>query len=135
MAGLTLFLPFCSQHGCSAPASNKLVPGNPVGNLDAGGQENKRIMSEGHGHLAGLSRSDILLPLDPPVFAGRDIKTDRVLVVDHNPVGSPVPPPFLGITGDVDTARPDVAAAVVLVPLGSRKLKQIDFVIPVDVFK
>src|SRR3989338_3682673 len=55
--------------------------------------------------------------------------------MNHNPVGSPVDPAFFRITGDVDTARSYIAAAVKVVPFGGREFKEIHIFIFIDIFE
>src|SRR6266446_2372924 len=76
--------------------------------------------------VSGLSTGVVLLHVVAAVLAGRDVQAEYVGLVDHHAVGRRVDPADLGIARDYHVARPDVAAAVHLVPLRHGEAEQVD---------
>ena len=69
------------------------------------------------------------------MFSRRNVETNGVLIMNYNSVGSPVDPSLIGITGDIDASRPNVATAIMFMPLRGRKLKEIDVLFFIDILK
>src|SRR5205807_7999841 len=95
--------------------------------------EDQRILSERDRYLANFTLRKMFLAHDAAVFAGRDIETQRVLVVDHHTVSSQIYPTLVGIASDIHGAGPDIPAAVQLVPFRGRELPHVDVLAPKDV--
>ena len=92
-------------------------------------------MAEGHGNFEWLPAGSVFFPLNAAVFARRDIKSQLILVMDHDAIRTVVDPPFVGIAGNIDAARADVAAAVLVMPERRGKLEHVDIAIFVHVFQ
>src|SRR5689334_21917052 len=92
-------------------------------------------MAKRHGNLERLSAGGIFLALDSAMLTGRNIKTDLVLIVDHHAVRSVIHPTLVGIARDIDTARADITAAVLVVPKRRWEFEHVDIAIFVDIFE
>src|SRR5213594_1206844 len=92
-------------------------------------------MAKGHGYFALPPRPRIFLSLDASMFSRRDIETDRILVVNHHPVGPPVDPALVRIARNIDAARAYVAPTIILMPFRGWKFEQVDISISVHVLE
>ena len=79
-------------------------------------------MPERHGNLERLAVGGVLFPLNAAVLAGRDVKSQLVLVVDHHPVSAVIDPALIGIARNIDAAGADITTAVFVVPKWRRNL-------------
>ncbi len=62
------------------------------------------------------------------MFARGGIKGQRGFVLYHNPIGAEVNPAFIRVPGDCDDSGTNVSAAVMGMPLGGRKLIDINII-------
>src|ERR1700752_1955331 len=53
--------------------------------------------------------------------------------MDHNPIGAVITPSFVGLAGDIDASRTDIAAAVFIMPERRRELEHVDIAVFVHV--
>ena len=100
----------------AAQAAGDIQFAHAVGHFAAGYQELQRVAADDDGHRHRLVPRLVLVAMDAPVLARGHIEAQRVLVVDHHPVGADVDPVLFGIAGDVVAAGADVASAVGFVP-------------------
>ena len=96
------------------------------GDLPRGQQEQQRVLPEGDGDLEGLVLVEGFLAVDAAVLARRDVDRQAVLLVDHGAVGAHVHPALVRVLGHDHVGGADVAAAVLVVPLGHRQLQHVE---------
>src|SRR5258705_12223476 len=53
--------------------------------------------------------------------------------MDHNPIGAVINPTFVGVAGDIDASRTDIASSVFVMPERRRELEHVDIVVFVHV--
>src|SRR5688572_3595839 len=92
-------------------------------------------MAERHCNLERLAVGGVLFPLNAPVLARRNIKSQLVLVVDHDPISAVIDPALVGIARNIDAASAYITTAVFVVPKWRRKFKHVDIAVLVDVIE
>src|SRR5690242_20454376 len=90
-------------------------------------------MAKRHSNLERLSAGGIFLALDSAMLTGRNIKPDLVFIVDHHAVRPVIDPTLVGIARNVDTARADITAAVLVMPKRRWEFEHVDIAVFVDV--
>ena len=109
--------------------------GNAVIDLVAGGQEQQRIVADADRHRTGLALLEIFLADDPAVLAGRHPQAQRLLVMDHHPVGADIDPIGIRVLHDHQIAGADEAPAVELMEERHRELVDIHVLVAIDVLQ
>src|SRR5262245_30520322 len=90
-------------------------------------------MAEGHGDFERLAIGGVLFALDAAVLAGRNVKSQLVFVMDHDPVRTVIYPTFVGIAGNIHAPGANITAAVFVMPERRRELEHVDIAILIDV--
>src|SRR5438046_8572449 len=97
-----------------------------VGHLVAGRQEKRRVLAHPDHDRTRLAALEILLSMDPPVLAGRDVEPHGRLVVNHSPVRPEVDPTLVWIARHDQAAGADVPPSDLLLVQGPGDLEQVD---------
>ena len=103
--------------------------------FDAAGKIDQRILSERHCDFASLPFRKIFFTHDAALFSRRNIKAQRVAIVNHDAISAEVYPARVGIGGDIHRSGSDIAAAVEFVPLRGGELPHIDLVALENIFQ
>src|SRR5215475_5776396 len=82
----------------------------------------------------GLLLLPVLMTNDAAVPSGGNVYSDRIAIMDLNPVDAHVHPAVLRVAYQHHAAGTDVISAVQLVPEGSDKLQHVDVLPLLDVF-
>jgi len=78
---------------------------------------------------------EVLVALNAAVFAGRDVKTHAIFVMDHAAVSAEIYPAFIRVAGGHQASRTNETSAIQFVHERNGELKQVDLVAGIDVLK
>jgi hypothetical protein len=111
--------------GRAENASDPVEFAHPVWDLQTTCEEfNRRKASQEHSWHR-LAAFKVLVAVDYPVLAGRDVQTGVISIVEHGAVGTEIHPGGIRVLGNYGIACPDISAAIFLVPLRGWKFEQV----------
>src|SRR6516165_2362949 len=110
----------------AANATKDFQLADPKRHLTATHQEAQGIATADNNDWHALSARLIFVAHLAAVFARRNVEAQRLLIVDHHPVGATIDPASVRITRDVITSSANVASAVGMMPLRRRESGDID---------
>ena len=105
----------------AANAAKDFQLADPKRHLTAAHQETQGIATANNDDRHALSARLIFVAHLAAVFARRNVEAQRLLIVDHHPVGAAIDPAGVRITRDVITSSANVASAVGMMPLRRRE--------------
>src|SRR6266545_1494341 len=93
------------------------------------------MLPEGHRYRKRLARPHSLFIMHFAVLAGRDIQPNLILVVQHDAITANVLDTGFWIAGNDEMGRTQIAPTVARVPARHGKLRKINLIATLDVFK
>ena len=110
----------------AAHAAGVVVFGLPRRDFHLAKKPKQRIGTEADRDWKGLALVEIFLPMNVAVVAGRNIQSESVAIMNHDPITTEIDPAFVEIAADRDIERAQVAAAVALMPMRRGQRQEID---------
>src|SRR5258708_12785598 len=101
----------------AAHAAGVVVFGLPRRDFHLAKKPKQRIGTEADRDWKGLALVEIFLPMNVAVVTGRNIQSESVAIMNHDPITTEIDPAFVEIAADPDINPAQEPAALPFLPL------------------